>query len=176
MNAVPKGLVALLLSSGVVGAQQGVSTVSTVSTLERLAVDTAIKRAVQRVTPGVRIVIDPMIVRANEAPSYHDITVREPSRTRYLAEAFHGRSLPRDSVIDCRARVCRMRDADVLVTMSEPAIVGDRATVTVTTMVPVHGLSRGQVPIETQYRTVIVHFQRSGAAWQVVGLDDLGMS
>ena len=149
---------------------------STVSSLERLAADTAIKRAVRKVTPDLRVVIDPMIVRANEAPSYHDSASREPSRTRYLAEAFHGRSLPRDSVIICRAHVCRMRDADVLVTLSEPAIVGDQATVTVTTMVPVLGASTRQVPIETQYRTVIVHLARRGAGWQVVGVDDLGMS
>ena len=159
--------------SGVSSAQQGVSTVSS---LEHLTVDTALKRAVRRPTPALRIVIDPMIVRANQAPGYRDSTLRESRRNQYLVESFHARSLPRDSVFDCSSRPCTMRNADVLVTLSEPAIAGDKATVTVTTSVPVHGSSSRQLPITMQYRTVIVHLERRGAAWQVVSLDDLGMS
>lgn len=171
--SILKSLLALLLFAGVSGAQQGVRTVSS---LERLAVDTAVKRAVRTMTPGLRIVIDPMIVRANQAPGYRDSTLREPSRNQYLVESFHARTLPRDSVFDCSSRPCTMRNADVLVTLSEPAIVGDKATVTVTTSVPVHGSSSRQLPITMQYRTVIVHLEKSGAAWRVVSLDDLGIS
>jgi hypothetical protein len=69
-----------------------------------------------------------------------------------------------------------MHDADVLVTLSEPAIVGDKATVTVTTVLPVHGTSDRRVPITTYYKTTNVRLEKRGASWQVVGLDDLGMS
>jgi hypothetical protein len=175
INSVLTGVVALLLCSRVLGAQE--QGPSTASVLQRLAVRAALEHAGEAVTPGLRIVIDPMIVKANQAPpSHRGSTARESSRNRYLTEAFHAKSLPDDSVFDCSARPCKMHDADVLVTLSEPAIVGDTATVTVTTLVPVNGASHRRVPITTQYRTTNVRLEKRGASWHVVGLDDLGMS
>ncbi|MFL5615283.1 MAG: hypothetical protein ACJ796_16570 [Gemmatimonadaceae bacterium] len=144
--------------------------------LERLAVRAALDHSFGSTKAGLRIVIDPMIVHANDAPGNRDSTLRESSRNAYLAQAFRARSLPRDSVLACNPRPCKLRDADVLVTLSEPAILGDKATVTVTTLRPVHLTSPRQVPIETQYQTINVRFEKRGASWQVVGFDDLGMS
>jgi hypothetical protein len=175
INSVANGVLALLVCSRIVGAQGGVSRASV---LEHLAVGAALDRARIPVAPGLRIVIDPMIVKANQAPpSNRGSAARDSSRNRYLTEAFHARSLPMDAVVDCSARPCKMHDADVLVTLSEPVIVGDTAaTVTVTTLVPVHGTSPRRLPITTQYTTINVRFEMRGASWQVVGVEDLGMS
>ncbi|HEY2854536.1 MAG TPA: hypothetical protein VGJ18_16890 [Gemmatimonadaceae bacterium] len=174
INSMLKSLLALLVCARIVSAQEGVGTASV---LERLAVRAALEHAGAWVTPGLRVVIDPMIVEANQAPpTYRGSRTRDSSRNRYLTEAFHASSLRHDSVVDCSARPCRMHDADVLVTLSEPAIVGDKATVTVTTVLPVHGTSDRRVPITTYYKTTNVRLEKRGASWQVVGLDDLGMS
>lgn len=168
-----KCILAFVVFSRTVGAQEAASTVST---LERLAVRAALDHSLGSAQPGLRIVIDPMIVRANVAPGDRDSTLRESSRNSYLTQAFRARSLPRDSVLVCNPRPCKMRDVDVLVTLSEPAIVGDMATITVTTVRPVHLTSHREIPIETQYQTINVRFEKHGASWQVVGFDDLGMS
>ena len=140
----------------------------TTSVLERLAAQSAIERAVGRVDQNLRIVIDPMIVHADEAPGGRDSTARSTARNANLTQVFRARSLPRRSVLDCSARPCSLRDADVLVTLSEPAIVGAKAKVTVTTL---QRTSRG-----TQYRTVNVLLEHQGSAWKVVGFEDLGIS
>src|SRR5689334_22074545 len=107
INSILKGPLVLLVCSPIVGAQQGPSTASV---LERLAVRAALEQARgPRLKAGLRIVIDPMIVNANQAPpSYVGSTARESSRNRDLTEEFHARSVPRDSVIDCSARPCKM--------------------------------------------------------------------
>lgn len=174
INSMLKCLLALLVCSGIAAAQQGPSTASA---LERLAVRAALEHAGISATPGLRIVIDPMIVQANQAPpSYRGSSVRESSRNRSLTEAFHARSLPRDSVFDCSSQPCKMHDADVLVTLSDPAIGGDTATVSVTTFIRVNVASHRRVPITTQYRTTKVRFERSGTSWQVVRFEELGVS
>jgi hypothetical protein len=170
-NSVLKGLLAPLMFS--LAAQEAPSTVSN---LERLAVRAALDRTVGSARVGLRIVIDPMIVRSNDAPGYRSVAVRDSSRNSYLTRAFQARSLPRDSVVTCNPRPCQIRDADVLVTLSEPTITGDSATVTVTTQTPAHRMHNVGLLTEVQYRTINVRFAKRGASWQVVGFDDLGMS
>ena len=159
------GTLALLVCLRSAAGQEGASTISL---LERLAAHAAVERSLGSVAPKLRIVIDPMIVHANEAPGGRDSTLRDVTRNAYLTQALQARTAPRDSVIDCTVRPCTLRDADVLVTLAEPVIVGAQAKVTVTT---VQQTQRGP-----QYKTVNVRFVRQGSAWKVVGFEDLGIS
>jgi hypothetical protein len=118
--------------------------------------------------PNVRIVIDPVIVYANEAPGGRDSTIRDAGRSAYLTQALGARAERRSSVSDCSAGPCVLRGADVLVTLAQPAISGDDARVTVTT---VRQTNRG-----IQYMTVDVVMKRRGNLWQVLGFEDLGIS
>jgi hypothetical protein len=168
-NRMTAAILGFLVCPASLFAQEGRSTIAI---LESLAATAALERAVGSVTPNLRIVIDPMIVRANEAPGGRDSIPREATRNGNLAQAFGARVASRSSVIDCRARPCSLRDADVLVTLSQPQTVrGDAkvdAKVTVTT---VQQTKRG-----TQYKTVNVLMKKSGSGWTVVGFEDLGIS
>lgn len=164
-NRMTSAMLALLVCSRSVVPQEGASTINM---LERLAVHAAIERAVGSVHPDLRIVIDPMIVHANEAPGGRDSTVRSAARNVFLTQAFGARTGERSSAIDCSARRCALRDADLLVTLAEPAIVGAKAKVTVTTL--------QRTPRGTQYKTVNVLFESRGSAWKVVGFEELGIS
>jgi hypothetical protein len=141
---------------------------TTASDLERVAVRAAVERAVGSVPTGLRIVIDPIIVYANEAPGGRDSIPRSRERNDYLARSVGASIRARSSVLDCSTRPCELVDADVLVSVSEPQIKGDDAKVTVTT---VQRLKRG-----TQYKTVNVLLKERGGTWKVVGFEDLGIS
>jgi hypothetical protein len=141
---------------------------STASRLERIALRAAVERAIGSAPSHLRIVIDPTIVYANEAPGGRDSVARSAERNDSLARSFGARIQARSSVLDCSAHPCELLDADVLVSLSEPQIVGNDAKVTVTT---VQRLKRG-----TQYKTVNVILRGSGRTWKVVGFEDLGMS
>jgi hypothetical protein len=140
---------------------------SAISTIERLAVREALSLS-SRLPASPRVVIDPMIVHPNEAPGSRDSVRREDRRNSTLIQAFGARSLPRASVVDCSSRPCTLRDADILVTLSEPAIQGMRASITVTTL--------RVTPRGTQYRTVNILFEKRAGVWEVVGRQELGMS
>jgi hypothetical protein len=159
-----KSLFALLLCSRTLVGQQSANTTSIV---ERLAVQAALERA-HLTSQNLRIVIDPMIAYANVAPGYRDSTLRDAERNTYLTKSFRARSGQRKDVIACRAHACTLRDADVLVTLSQPMINGPNAQATVTTL---QRTGRG-----TAYTTVNVHLERRSADWKVVSFDDLGMS
>lgn len=159
------GSVALLAFSADAAGQ---GSPSTISVIESLAVHAAVERAVGSVSSALRIVIDPMVVYANEAPGGRDSTRRDAERSALLIRAFAARELTRNSVIDCGVRPCRLLGADVLVSLSEPVISGRSAKVTVTT---VQQTSRG-----IQYKTVNVLLELQRDVWMVVGLEDLGIS
>lgn len=139
-----------------------------VVSLERLALRAAIDRAVGQTAPGFRIVIDPMIVHANEAPGGRDSVTRDRPRNSELVRGFSASTLARKSVIDCTVRPCKLRNADLFVTLSQPSIRGDSAKVTVTT---VQQTKRG-----VQYKTVNVLLKKLGNEWQVARFEDLGIS
>lgn len=161
-------IAALALAVAHTGSAQAPSVDETL--LERLALQAAIDRAEWlKIRPGVsRIVIDPMIVRANEAPGARDSVERSPLSHAALVAFFQGRSAPRLSVIDCNRRPCRLRDADLLVMLAKPSIQDTKASVTVTLTYPGRR--------HHDYETVNVLFERQGAAWKVVGFQQLGIS
>ena len=138
------------------------------SAVEKLAVKTAIARAVGVTRPSLRIAIDPMIVAANEAPGARDSVRRETQRSTSLSLEFGAVTRERGVAIDCSTKPCRLKDADVFVTLSEPMFRGLRATVTVTT---VQNTRRG-----IQYRTVNVICEQRRGRWEVVAIEELGIS
>jgi hypothetical protein len=140
---------------------------NTMAELERLAVKAALEGPGE-IKPNSRIVIDPMIVRANEAPGGRDSTLREAGRNAKLAQAVGGRAIARNSAMDCSTRPCKLRDADVIVMLSNPALAGEEAQVTVTTL--------RQASNRMHYRTVNVRLAKKDGAWRVVGLVELGVS
>lgn len=160
-------LLACVFCSQLASAQQSGGSAA----IERLAARAALERAVGAVTPQLRIVIDPMIVHANEAPGGRDSVARSTGRNRDIAHSLRARSAVRSSVMDCGAQQCVLRDADVFVSLSEPWITGDNAKVTVTTVQRLKALRR-----KIQYQTVNVIMKRRGNTWQVVGFEELGIS
>jgi hypothetical protein len=141
-----------------------------ISTLERLAVRAAVERHVGSLSQSHRVAIDPMIVYADEAPGDRNVSRRDVSRHAALTQELQARTLPRDSVIDCHARPCQLREIDVYATLAEPVITGSTAKVTVTTLLQTN-TRRGM-----QYVTVNVLFEKQGATWKVSGFEQLGIS
>lgn len=143
------------------------------STIERLAVRAGVDNALRLRGDGKlarRIVIDPMMVPAGQAPPGRGTKTRDPARQAYLLRSFGARSELPQSVIDCSSRPCKLRDADMLVSLSEPQVAGDEASVTVTALQQVGGRTG------TFYVTVNVVLQRERSGWKVVRLDELGIS
>lgn len=136
--------------------------------IESVAARAAIEQFIGPIRPGTRVVIDPMLVHPNEAPGGRAIAQRRANATDQLAAHLAGRSMSRDSVIDCRERPCQLRRADVFVMMSPPQQSGDSAVVTVTTM---RQAKRG-----LQYRTVNVTAVLRQGAWRVARIEELGIS
>lgn len=170
LSRVTCALIALTAFSQILKAQENKNTAST---LERLAARAAVERALGGKLAGVRIVVNPIIVRANEAPGGTDSTSRDSDRNGSLVAALGARSLPRASVVECPARgSCWLNNADLFVTLAQPTISGEEATVTVTTL----QRTKAGTPNKTQYKTVNVLLKRTGAKWEVVGFKDLGIS
>lgn len=165
---VTLGILGLLVSSRNLAAQDPPATISI---LERLTMGAALERSVGPLGPHLRIVLDPMIVHANEAPGHRDSTRRDATRNTYLAQTFGARVQDRSSVIMCDEG-CRLRDADVFVTLSYPEVTGPDAKVTVTMLRPT---KRG-VQDRVYYHTVNVLLRRQGSGWRVVGFKTLGIS
>lgn len=158
------GLVLLLANTGNGQQEEGPEAL-----LERRAGEAAVERAVGPSWRKMSIGIDPVVVHANEAPGARDSVSRTSARHSALRTALAARTLPRQAVIDCSTRPCQLKQVDVYVTVAEPSISGDRASVTVTTL---QRTSRGSL----QYKTVNVKFSRRGAAWEFSGFEDLGIS
>lgn len=158
-------VVSILLASEVARAQEPPETAGS---LERTAARAAVERIVN-LKPGMQVAVDPMIVRANDAPGGRDSIARPVGRQRALEQALGARALARRDVIDCSARSCRLNGAEVYASVAEPSVHGDHATVTVTVL-------RKFTSERFQYRTVNVLLQRNGRRWEVVGFEELGMS
>lgn len=105
-----------------------------VSVLERLALRVAIERAVGVIKPSLRIVVDPMMVSSGEAPGGRTTNRRDDQRNDALIAEVGGRVLPAEAVLDCTVKPCRLRDADVFVSLSAPVIEGTKGTLSVTTL------------------------------------------
>lgn len=159
------GVLTLLLGVITTVQQEGAGTVSM---LERLALRVAVERAVGVAKPGSRVVIDPMIVSAGDAPGARTASRRDEQRNDALSAEVGARVLSGETVLDCTVRPCSLRDADVFVSLSAPMIMGNRGTVSVTTL---QRARRG-----LHYRTISVHMERVGATWKVVGVTELGVS
>lgn len=159
------GVLTLLLGVITSVQQEGAGTVTV---LERLALRIAVERAVGVIKPGSRIVIDPMIVSSGDAPGARTASRRDDRRNDALSAEVGGRVLSGEAVLDCTVRPCSLRDADVFVSLSAPVMVGNRGTVSVTTL---QRARRG-----LHYRTISVEMVRQGSAWKVVGVTELGVS
>lgn len=151
---------------------------TSLSMIERLAVETAIARSEVDKDRRLRIVIDPMVVHGDEAPGARDVKERESNRQAYLLRSFGARSLRRQAVIDCTSKPCKMPEADLLVTLSEPQFGGDTAFVTVTTLRPItRDTTAGPIKAgATQYMTMKIFLRRVGADWKVLRIEELGIS
>ena len=165
---VTLGILWLLVSSQNVAAQD---LPPTIHLLERLAMGAALERSAGPLGPHLRIVLDPMIVHANEAPGGRDSARRDAGRNAYLTQSFGARLEERASVVVCDEG-CRLRDADAFVTLAHPEVRGADATVTVTILRPT---KRGMQP-RVYYYTVNVLLRRQGSDWRVVGFQTLGIS
>lgn len=165
---VTLGILGLLVSSQNLSAQ---NPPATINVLERLAMGAALERAVGPLGPHLRVVLDPMIVHANEAPGGRDSTRRDARRNAYLTQTFRARLQDRSSAIICD-RGCRLRDADVFVTLAYPEVKGPDAKVTVTML----RTTKRAEGYRAYYQTVNVLLRRQGAGWRVVGFKTLGIS
>lgn len=162
------GILWFLISSQHLAAQDPAPTINV---LERLAMGAALDRSAGPLRPHLRIVLDPMIVHANAAPGARDSIRRDAGRNAYLAQSFGARLEDRSSVVVCDEG-CRLRDADVFVTLAHPEVRGADARVTVTILRPT---KRGVQP-RVYYYTVNVLLRRQGSDWRVVGFKTLGIS
>lgn len=159
------GLLAAAVLSGMVGAQAS----STVSTLERLAAKAAMERLPSPKKGALQIGVDRMVVHAGDAPGARDSSRRAEDRMHALAQHLNATVVSRGDVLDCTDQACMLREVDVLVSVSEPTVKGNRATVTVTTVV------QGS-PRRVQYQTLIVIFERRAGEWRIVKFEELGIS
>lgn len=162
------GILGLLVSSQNLAAQDPQPPIND---LESQAMAAALERFVGPLGPHLRIVLDPAIAHANEAPGGPGSTRRDASRNSYLTQTFGARVQDRSSVIICDEG-CRLRDADIFVTLSQPEVTGPDAKVTVTMIRPT---KRG-VQDRVYYHTVNVFLRRQGSGWRVVGFKTLGIS
>lgn len=139
--------------------------------LERLAARAAIVDFVgAQAAARLRIVIDPALAPADHAPGTGGSRARPSARTDALARELGAVVLPSDSVVDCRARPCSLRAADLFVTLAEPVMSAREATVTVTI------LRQTRTRYGTQYRTVNVMLRDDAGMWRVTGIVELGIS
>lgn len=146
---------------------------SVASEIERIAVTAAVERAGLRGGGAHRVVIDPMTVHPDEAPGFRDKARRDSTRQESLRHAFGAASRRRMEVIGCEQPPC-LPDIDVLVTLSDPRITGDSATVTVTTLrYRPHARSNRT---RTQYITTGFVLRRESGRWTIVKIRDLGVS
>lgn len=158
-------VLAAALLSGFIGAQEP----STVSTLERLAAKAAMERLPSPKTGVLKIGVDRMIVHSDEAPGGRDSVRRADDRMQALAQGLNATVVSRGDVLVCADKTCMLRGVDVLVSVSEPTVKGNRATVTVTTVV------QGR-PRRVQYQTLNVIFERRAGEWRLVKFEELGIS
>jgi hypothetical protein len=143
------------------------------SEVERVAVAAAIERAGLRDVSARRVVIDPVTVRANEAPGFREMGLRDSTRQESLLRAFGAASHRRLDVIRCVNPPC-LPDIDVIVTISEPVMYEDSASVTVTTLR--HRPHARSPRPRTQYITTGFVLRRESGRWTIVRMIDLGVS
>jgi hypothetical protein len=115
-----------------------------------------------------RITINPAIVLGGHAPGGTVVSRRDRRRSEFLAFEVKGKVLPRDSVVRCQNRQCELRDTDLYVTLSEPAISGNDAVISVTT----DWVARRGLP----YETLEIHLRRENGTWRVTRVVQLGIS
>lgn len=151
------------------------------SEIERLAVQAGVDHSLrgepQRV---IRLAINPTIAPTDEAPPSRGTKRRDVARQNYLLYSFKAASLPPEAAVDCSTKPCKFRHADVIVSLSEPQISADEASVTVTVLRAdrnSRSLGKGRKPPSgMSYVTVNVVLQRGGLGWKVVRLEELGIS
>jgi len=144
------------------------SSLSSASQVELIAVRAALAEVGFK--PGLtRVVLDPVSVHPDEAPPRTTTGARPGARNEYLARSLGAAAVTgRANVVDCSERPCRLRAVDVVVRISEPHILGDEATITVTT----DRLGRrGLDYITNRYR-----LRCEGKAWIIVSVEKLGIS
>jgi hypothetical protein len=141
--------------------------------IERIAIEAAVHRAGLTSGGPLRIVIDPMMVFPNEAPGYRKYASRDSLRQDHLLRVFGASSRRSMELIDCKEAPC-LRDIDVLVTLSDPHVDRDSASVTVTTQ----RYLGDELPRlrRRQYITTTFILQKESGQWRIARIVDLGVS
>jgi len=141
------------------------------SVVERTAVQAALAQA-GLVGSGLRIVIDPNAVDPDEAPGKTAIGLRNTGRSEYLRQSFAATVRPRVEFISCDKRGCELRNADLMISLSNPQVAGDEASISVT----IERSGRKGLSKRLYYETNRFHLKRVGGAWKVDRVEQLGIA
>lgn len=143
------------------------------ATIERVVVQSAIERAGLKGMGPFRVMIDPMMVYAGQAPGFTDLRLRDSTRHAMLLRSLGATSRSRPEVMRCSTPPC-LQDVDVFVTLSPPEVAGDSSSITVTTL---RYRPRAQsAQTRKQYITTSFVLRRDGKEWRIVRADVLGVS
>jgi hypothetical protein len=156
----------ILTALGLIGNTAFGQPVTEAGILERMAARAAMQSVGAKDAP--RTILDPMLVMLDEAPGHTDMKSRDNGRNAALAGALRARVARRQDVIDCQAGQCRLRDADVVLVLSEPQASDNNARVTVTVL---RNSTR-----RVYYVTMNIHLHRLNGAWKVLRIEQLGIS
>jgi hypothetical protein len=115
--------------------------------------------------------LDPLFAVAGHAPSESD-RMRPMGRTRELARALSASVRKYTEVSNCASgKRCGLTGVAAYLSLSEPSIAGESATVTATIRQNTPSPRRPR-----DYETVLITLARRGAAWTVVRERQLGIS
>jgi len=142
---------------------------------DRLSVETAAAVAMLKFKYSVgSIALDPMFARPSESPSVSTLRERPQARSDAIARAIQA-TVRREADVRpaCPAgsRACRLSGVSALLTLSEPSISVDSATILGQI---VQNSPSDRQP--TDFETVVLTLRRSGGQWRVVSERQLGVS
>lgn len=141
--------------------------------IELAAVRIAMDRAPVKGGANLIIAINPNVVRESDAPGRAEVGRRGDTRNAQLIRAFGVRSLTRGEAYACQQSTCELRAADVFISLSEPRLNGDSASISVT--IEMRGAPRAKSHRQ-YYETINVRLVRATAGWTVAGVTQLGIT
>jgi len=139
-----------------------------------LAATVAAAKGMLKRHSGLPLKLNPMLMMARQAPP--DLASQQPrlgALSTALSTSLNATLDEVDAVLLCPAgpRTCRLNGASVYLSMSNPTILGDTASVTVTAL-----FNSGSKRQPVGYETVEFTLLRSGRIWKVLKQVQLGIS